>query len=61
MIVENLQLARRQFERLEMHEAIQVIDAIQKRYEKLCDDVCAAASIDGNDRVADIIEEELDE
>lgn len=32
-----------------------------RRYEKLCEDVCAAAAIDGNDRVADIVEEELEE
>lgn len=39
----------------------EVMDEVVKRYEKLLDDISAAAAIDGNERVLDLIEEEMEE
>jgi hypothetical protein len=61
MILENLRYMREHFERHEMQEALELVDKTTSRYEKLCDDICAASAIDGNERVVDLIEEEMEE
>lgn len=56
MIVERLKVLK------EINPEVEgIVDEIIQRYERLVDDVCAAASFHGHERINDIIEEELEE
>lgn len=62
MIVGAMQLAQRcATDGEHIKDVVPILNQAIARYEKLLDDICAAAAIDGNERVTDLIEEEMEE
>jgi DNA-directed RNA polymerase beta' subunit len=61
MIIENLRMIQIEYGDAETTELNDKVDAIIARYEKLIDDICAAAQMNSGERVMDIIEQELEE
>ena len=61
MIIENLRMIQVAFGSAETPALNDTVDAIIERYEKVIDDITAAAQMDSGERIMDIIEEELEE